>query len=156
MIFLYVFVLGIVAGLRSMLPFAAVAWASRLGVLRLDGTGLDLLAHPWSAWILTLVALAELAIDKHPATPSRTRPEAFAVRIVSGAVAGVALFRGSSEPGSWLAAALAGAVGAVLGTLGGRAIRGKLATSFQNDWPAALLEDAVAIATVIVLVATLP
>ena len=36
-------------------------------------------------------------------------------------------------------------VGAVVGTLGGAAARGKLAEAFGRDLPAALLEDAIAI-----------
>jgi uncharacterized membrane protein len=42
--------------------------------------------------------------------------------------------------------ALLGVAGAVAGTLGGRAARAKLAAAFGSDRPAALLEDAVAIA----------
>jgi uncharacterized membrane protein len=40
---------------------------------------------------------------------------------------------------------LAGLIGAVIGTLGGRAARGKLASAFGRDMPAAFLEDALAI-----------
>jgi uncharacterized membrane protein len=38
-----------------------------------------------------------------------------------------------------------GAIGAVMGTLGGAATRGALAKAFGRDTPAALLEDLVAI-----------
>jgi len=40
---------------------------------------------------------------------------------------------------------IAGIIGAVIGTLGGRAFRAKLATALGSDRPAALIEDAVAI-----------
>ena len=40
---------------------------------------------------------------------------------------------------------LCGAIGAVIGTLGGSFVRGKLAAAFGKDLPAALLEDVVAI-----------
>jgi uncharacterized membrane protein len=40
---------------------------------------------------------------------------------------------------------LAGIVGAVIGTLGGRALRARLAAAFGSDRPAAFIEDAVAI-----------
>jgi uncharacterized membrane protein len=40
---------------------------------------------------------------------------------------------------------LAGIVGAVIGTLGGRAFRARLAAAFGSDRPAAFIEDAVAI-----------
>jgi uncharacterized membrane protein len=36
-------------------------------------------------------------------------------------------------------------LGAVIGTLGGRAFRGRLAKAFGNDHPAAFVEDAIAI-----------
>jgi uncharacterized membrane protein len=41
---------------------------------------------------------------------------------------------------------VAGAIGAVAGTLGGAALRGRLAAAFGSDRPAAFLEDAAAIA----------
>ncbi len=50
---------------------------------------------------------------------------------------------------------VAGAVGAVAGTLGGAAARTKLAEVFGKDLPAALLEDAVAIILAIVVVTRL-
>jgi uncharacterized membrane protein len=56
----------------------------------------------------------------------------------SGAVIGAA--GGSPVVGSVFAI-----VGAVIDTLGGRFIRGKLATVFGNDHPAAMIEDVVAI-----------
>jgi uncharacterized membrane protein len=40
---------------------------------------------------------------------------------------------------------VAGVIGAVIGTLGGRAARARLAASFGPDQPAALIEDGVAI-----------
>jgi uncharacterized membrane protein len=47
---------------------------------------------------------------------------------------------------------LAGALGAVVGTLGGATIRGRLAKAFGKDLPAALLEDVAAIVISIVAV----
>jgi uncharacterized membrane protein len=43
-----------------------------------------------------------------------------------------------------------GAVGSVAGTLGGAAMRAKLAAAFGRDFPAALLEDVMAIGLTIV------
>jgi len=40
---------------------------------------------------------------------------------------------------------LAGLVGAVIGTLGGAGLRGRLAARFGRDQPAAFIEDAIAI-----------
>ena len=44
----------------------------------------------------------------------------------------------------------------MIGTLGGRAVRGGLAKTFGSDPPAALLEDAVAIGGAALIVAMLP
>ena len=43
-------------------------------------------------------------------------------------------------------------VGAVLGTLGGRAFRARLAAAFGSDRPAALIEDALAIGGALLMV----
>jgi uncharacterized membrane protein len=40
---------------------------------------------------------------------------------------------------------VAGVVGAVIGTLGGSALRARLAQAFGNDHPAAFVEDALTI-----------
>ena len=47
-------------------------------------------------------------------------------------------------------------VGAVIGTLGGRRLRGKMAAAFGNDHPAAFVEDALAIALAVAVVMMLP
>jgi uncharacterized membrane protein len=141
--------IGIVAGMRAMTAPAAVSWAARRGVLDLEGTWLAFLGYAWTPWILTVLALVELVTDQLPATPSRTVPVQFGTRILMGAACGAALVAGG---GSMIVGALAGVVGAVVGTLGGRAARARLAAAFGSDRPAALLEDAVAIAGALVVV----
>ena len=141
--------IGIVAGLRAMTAPAAVSWAARLGVLGLGGTWLAFLGFAWTPWILTIAALGELVTDQLPSTPSRTVPVQFGTRVLMGAACGAALVAGG---GSMVVGALAGVAGAVVGTLGGRAARGRLAAAFGSDRPAALLEDAVAIAGALVIV----
>ncbi len=56
--------------------------------------------------------------------------------------------------GSTLLGAVGGVVGAGLGTLGGAALRARLAAQFGADRPAALIEDAVAILGALVIVNT--
>ena len=51
-----------------------------------------------------------------------------------------------------LVGAVLGAVGAVIGTLGGSAVRGRLAAAFHKDLPAALLEDVVAVGGAVLLI----
>ncbi|MFG1397438.1 DUF4126 family protein [Roseixanthobacter pseudopolyaromaticivorans] len=133
---------GILCGLRTMTPLAMVSWAAVLGRLSLDGSFLSFLATPVAAWVLTLFALGELVADKLPFTPSRKVPMQFGARIVSGAVCGAAL---ATPAGLALAGAALGVVGAIIGTLGGAAVRGRLAARFGRDLPAALIEDAIAV-----------
>lgn len=59
-----------------------------------------------------------------------------------GAVCGAALTAGA---GSMLLGAIVGIAGAVAGTLGGHALRARMAAGFGRDRPAALLEDVIAI-----------
>ena len=134
--------IGVVAGLRAMTAPAAVAWASHLGWLSLAGTSLAFLGHPAAPWVLGALALVELVTDQLPQTPSRKVPVQFGTRILMGALCGAAL---AAPSGQLVAGAACGALGAVLGTLGGAAARARLAQAFGRDLPAALLEDVVAI-----------
>jgi uncharacterized membrane protein len=122
---------------------AAAAWGAYLGVLPVTGTWLAWLASPWAVGIVTVFAVVELVTDQLPSTPSRKIPLQFGTRVLIGAVAGAAF---GLAGGSALVGLVLGAVGAVLGTLGGAAVRARLAASFGRDRPAALIEDTVAIA----------
>ncbi len=92
--------------------------------------------------ILTVLAIGELITDKLPTTPSRKVPVQFGARIVSGALVGATVGAAYQMLTFGL---LAGAVGAIAGTLGGAALRGKLATVLGKDLSAALIEDVMAI-----------
>ncbi|HEV3410745.1 MAG TPA: DUF4126 family protein [Chthoniobacterales bacterium] len=141
--------IGVVAGLRTLTPLAAVSWAANLGWLQLDGTWLSFLGASITPYIVTALALAELVGDKLPKTPSRKVPIQFGTRILVGALCGAAL---ATPGGATLIGILLGAIGAVIGTLGGAAARARLARAFGNDLPAALLEDAVAVGSAVVIV----
>ena len=143
--------IGVVAGLRSMLAPAAVSWGVRLGALDAKGTPLAFLGKGWVTWLLTAFAAGELIADQLPSTASRTAPGSFAVRLASGALAGAAI---GADLGRWMAGAGAGALGAVIGTLGGHAARARLAATFGRDRPAAFLEDGVAVAGALAAVRT--
>ena len=145
--------IGVIAGLRAMTAPAAVRWAARVGWLNLAATGLAFLGAAITPWILTALALGELVTDQLPSTPSRTVPLQFGTRIVTGALSGAAI---AAASGSLVNGAVAGAIGAVIGTLGGRSVRGRLAAAFGKDRPAALIEDAVAIAGALLLLTALP
>jgi uncharacterized membrane protein len=145
--------IGIIAGLRSLTAPAAVSWAARMQWLNLSQTGLSFLSHALTPWILTLLALGELVTDKLPSTPNRTVPVAFGTRIITGGLSGGAIGAGADALGLGLAL---GVLGAIVGTLGGRAFRARMAAAFRSDRPAALLEDAIAIGAAISIVAVLP
>jgi uncharacterized membrane protein len=143
--------MGVVAGLRTMTPLAAIGWAAHLGWLDLSGTWLAFLGHPAAPWILTALALGEFVTDQLPSTPSRKVPVQFGGRLASGALCGwcLGLSSGAAWPGL-----VAGVVGAAVGTLGGAALRARLAASFGRDLPAALIEDGVAVLGAMLIVAS--
>jgi uncharacterized membrane protein len=151
---LYVLALliGVVAGLRAMTAPAAVSWAAYLGWLPLEGSWLAFLGHWIVPWILTLLAAAELVTDQLPTTPSRKVPVQFGTRIFMGAVCGAAIgFAG----GNWVVGLILGAIGAVIGTLGGYEARKALvAATGGKDLPIALLEDGIAIVLALWIVAS--
>lgn len=133
--------IGIIAGLRAMSAPAVTAWGAWLGWVAVGGWA-GFMASMWAVLIFSVLAVAELVTDQLPSTPSRKVPVQFGTRIVSGAFCGAVL---AMAGGGWLIGLVAGAVGAVIGTLGGAEARGRLAARFGQDRPAALIEDAVAV-----------
>lgn len=134
--------IGVVAGLRSFVAPAVVAWAAHLGWLDLHGTWAFWVGNIITVIVLTTLAVAELVGDKLPRTPARIRRPPFVTRLLTGGFAGAVL---GAWP-HWTFSALgAGIVGAVLGTLGGYEARKHLSARAGRDWPVALLEDLVAI-----------
>jgi len=134
--------IGVVAGLRSFTAPAVVAWAAFSLWISLSGHWLAWVGSLAAVIVFALLAVGELVLDKLPKTPSRTAPPSFIARIGSGAFSGTVIGTALGHP--WTALG-AGAIGAVLGTLGGYHARARLAGSFGRDLPAALLEDAVAV-----------
>jgi uncharacterized membrane protein len=146
MVLLLALLIGIVAGLRAFTPLAVVSWAAAGGLLPLEDTFLAFLGYRWTPWALSLIAVGELISDKLPKTPSRKVPVQFATRVLVGAACAAAL------SGDLILGGVLGAVGAVIGTLGGAAARAWLARGFGSDRPAAIIEDLVAIAGAILIV----
>lgn len=145
---LIAFLLGALAGMRSMTPPAGIAWAAHLGRVPLAGSALAFIDNATATYVLTAFALAELVADKLPKTPSRKTPAPFVGRIVVGAFAGATFGRFG---GSAVAGGVVGALGAVVGTLGGAAFRSRLAAGFGRDLPAAVIEDVMAVGGTIVI-----
>jgi uncharacterized membrane protein len=147
-LYLLALLIGIIAGLRSMTAPAAVSWGAYLGLIDLNGSWLVFLGYRFTPWIVTLLALGELIVDKLPSTPSRKRIGPFAARIVMGGACGMAIGASSDALGGLVA----GALGAVIGTLGGAAARSRLAAWFESDTKAAVLEDFVAVLGAILII----
>jgi uncharacterized membrane protein len=141
-VYVLAFLIGVIAGLRSLTAPAVVSWAARLGWLHLENTSLSFFGFAATPYVFSALAIAELISDKLPHTPSRKAPMGFGARIVTGALCGSAL----GAPGDALIGGLlAGVLGAVAGTLGGYELRARLARAVGKDLPVALLEDAIAI-----------
>jgi len=146
MLLLCAFLVGFVAGLRSMLAPAIVCWCARLDAIDVGNTPLLLMNYRITAVIFSLFAITELVADKLPRTPSRKTLPSFIIRILSGGLVGATV---GAAGGQLVAGLILGVVGAVIGTLGGAAARAKLAAAFHRDWPAAILEDIAAAAIAI-------
>jgi uncharacterized membrane protein len=142
-IYVLTFLIGVIAGLRTMTAPAAVSWAAHLGWLPLENTWAAFLGYTVSPYIFTVLAIVELVSDQLPQTPSRKVPLQFSARIVSGAFCGAAI---GTASGALTGGLVAGALGAVAGTLGGYEFRTRLVRATGGtDLPVALLEDAIAI-----------
>jgi uncharacterized membrane protein len=153
-IYVFAFLIGVIAGLRSLTAPAVVSWAARLGWLHVENTWLAFLAFAATPYIFSVLAIGELVADKLPNTPSRKAPPGFIARILTGALSGAALgASGGASGGSWMAGLAAGAAGAIVGTLGGYEFRARLVKATGGkDLPIALLEDAIAIGGAFLLV----
>ena len=143
MFYLLALLLGVTAGLRAATPLAALSWGAYFGWINLSGTWAAFVGNIVVAIVLGIFAIAELVTDQLPATPSRKVQPQFAARVISGGVVGLVL---GLPSGNWIAGLVLGAIGAVIGTVGGAEARARLAAAFGRDLPAALVEDAVAIA----------
>jgi uncharacterized membrane protein len=143
--------IGIVAGLRSLLAPAVVAWAAHLGWINLHGSPLAFMGTKWAVVIFTVLALVELVFDKLPGTPARTAASGLTARIVTGGLSGACLaLAGRAAP--WLGA-LAGAVGGTAGAFGGYHARAGLDRALRvPDFVIAILEDLVAVGLGVFLV----
>ena len=138
------FGIGFVTGMRSMTASAALVWATALGRSRIAAIP----ASPTARLITTLAAFGEMAGDKMPFAPDRRIPASLLVRLAVGAAGGMALAGGDTPP---IDAALSGIAGALVGTVLGRAARGRN-TRTRADWRRALTEDIAAASLAALLV----
>src|SRR5712671_3159322 len=106
------FFIGVIAGLRSLTPPAAVSWAARLGWLHLENTSLAFLGYAAAPYVFSVLAVGELIADKLPKSPSRKAPMGLLARIVTGALCGAAL---GAPSDAMIGGLLAGVLGAIAG-----------------------------------------
>ncbi|HZE58428.1 MAG TPA: DUF4126 family protein [Chthoniobacterales bacterium] len=143
--------IGVVAGLRSLLAPAAVAWAAHLGWLHLQGTSLGFMGSKAAVVIFSLLAIGELIGDKLPRVPKRTAVAPLLARIVTGGLSGACLCASANQ--SLGIGAVLGAVGAVIGAFVGYQTRKRLVTQLNvPDFVVAAVEDIVAINLALFLV----
>src|SRR6185437_8902761 len=116
MALLFAFLIGLFAGLRSLAPPAAVAWAVHLGWLRL-ARPLSLVGSLPAVIILSLSAITEIFMDKLPSTPNRIAPLGLIARIVTGGFTGACVSVGGGRS-AFVGAGL-GVIGGIVGCFGG-------------------------------------
>jgi uncharacterized membrane protein len=137
--------LGVVAGMRSMLPFALLNWTKDHEQEVSDEITLQrVLNSPGVQFLASSAAIGELLGDKFPMIPDRTKSGPFMGRLMIGAFAGMTLCRRYHQ--SPLVGAALGAAGAGAGTLLGyysRVVLGQ--TMGVSDTVSGLAEDVVAL-----------
>jgi uncharacterized membrane protein len=139
------FLLGVAGGARTMLPAATVSRAARAGLVCSQNKPLRFLTGRSLNGALVALALAEIVADKLPMTPSRKQAAGYIASVISSALAG-AVVGAASQRAAF--GTLLGIAGAIVGTEGGAAFRSWLASLFERDLPAAVIEDLVALALI--------
>lgn len=138
------FLIGCVAGLRSMTAPAIVCAAAYLHWIHPEGTPLAFMAAIATLWIFAIFAIGELIVDKLPRTPPRTAPMGLIARIVTGALCGATVAASSDR--SIAIGALLGAGGGIFGAFAGYNIRHGLVIHMNvPDIIIAVIEDLLAI-----------
>ena len=145
------FLIGVVAGLRSLTAPAVVAWAAHRNRLQLHNSPLSFMGSTAAVVVFTLLALVELVADQLPSTPSRTEPPGLIARIVLGGLSGAAVV--ASESQSIALGAVLGMVGGIVGAFAGYKVRTRLVRALKvPDFAIACLEDVVALGGGILIV----
>lgn len=145
----WIFVLGVVTGMRTMTGIAVVCWAAWIAWLPENGWAMWT-TYLVSALIFTGFAIGECVGDTLPKTPSRKAPGPAAARAVFGALVGALAAKAIQEPIA--GGILIGVIGAAIGTWGGYAGRTWGAKRVGRDLPVALAESALAIALAVLSV----
>src|SRR4029077_10611438 len=78
------FLIGVIAGLRSLTAPAVVAWAAHRNWLNLYSSPLSFMGSTAAIIVFTLLALVELVADQLPSAPRRTEPPGLIARMLLG------------------------------------------------------------------------
>jgi uncharacterized membrane protein len=136
--------IGIVAGLRSMIPLAFLIWTSD----QEHNTLPEAIEKRSLVSVLEtaagLAVLGEIIADKLPFTPSRLKTGQFLGRLIIGAVAGTVICKRANQ--SPFEGAIRGAIGAGIGTIAGYTYRTFFTqTTSMPDIVLASIEDIIAL-----------
>ena len=143
-VFAFAFGIGVVAGLRSLLAPAAVAWAVRLWWLNLHDSLFAFMDSNVALAGLSILALGELVADLLPSVPRRTALAPLLARIISGGFCGACLCASANR--SVALGVAFGLTGAIVGAFDGYETRRRLVTKLNiKDGFIALSEDLIAI-----------
>lgn len=138
--------LGVVAGMRSQMPGAMLAFRQPGAPRHARWREWPILRNVWGRRGLMLAGAGELTGDKLPATPNRTDPNALAGRLVFGALAGLAIGSEGRGKGALVIGAITGTLGSAIGTFGGyRARKALVDITGLPDPAVAVVEDLAAI-----------
>jgi uncharacterized membrane protein len=150
-VFVLALAIGVVAGLRSMIAPALVAWAARLGWINLQGTVVGWMSSTGTVVIFSLLALGELMGDKLPFTPKRTQLLPLSARIVLGGFCGLCFSAAMHR--ALFPAAMVGAIGGLIGAFAGYHIRKWLVRNLHTrDVVVAVAEDLITVGVAIFVV----
>jgi uncharacterized membrane protein len=139
------FLIGVIAGLRTMTAPAVVAWAANRHWLNLYTSPVAFMGSTAAVAVFTVLALGELIVDKLPSTPNRTRLLGLIGRSLLGGLSGAAVAASGKQ--SIALGVVLGVAGAIAGAFAGYEVRKRLVRALKvPDFVIALLEDAVAIA----------
>jgi uncharacterized membrane protein len=140
MIYVLLFLIGVVAGHRAGMALAAVAIGAALGWIEVAPTWAGFAGNIVVVVVFVLLAIAEAWRDKQPGTGSRLEVRSLVVRAIAGALAGAVM---GLPSGNWIAGVVLGAIGAIAGTYEGFYVRRFMAKLLGRDLYAALLEDVI-------------
>jgi uncharacterized membrane protein len=145
--------IGFVAGLRSMIAPALVAWAAHRGWIDLQDTSVSWMSSTGAVVIFSLLAAGELIGDKLPFVPKRTQPFPLSARIILAGFCGLCFSAATHR--SLFPATIVGAIGGLIGAVVGYRIRRWLVERWHaRDWVIAIAEDLITLGVAIFLVSS--